>query len=136
MPGALNGIRVIDFSQWIAGPLSALLPADQGTEVTHVDRPGGPRWQTAANASLQRGKKSLSLDLKNNTDLAADRPSGQPFAINDYCPGLLGAFGLGLGLLHRLRTGGGAGAPRDLTWGCGDILATAVHADIRGQDLE
>jgi crotonobetainyl-CoA:carnitine CoA-transferase CaiB-like acyl-CoA transferase len=39
---------------------------------------------------------------------SADRPSGQPFAINDYCTGLLGAFGLGLGLLHRLRTGVGA----------------------------
>ena len=39
---------------------------------------------------------------------SADRPSGQPFAINDYCTGLLGAFGLGLGLLHRLRTGAGA----------------------------
>jgi crotonobetainyl-CoA:carnitine CoA-transferase CaiB-like acyl-CoA transferase len=39
---------------------------------------------------------------------SADRLSGQPFAINDYCTGLLGAFGLGLGLLHRLRTGEGA----------------------------
>jgi crotonobetainyl-CoA:carnitine CoA-transferase CaiB-like acyl-CoA transferase len=38
---------------------------------------------------------------------STDRPSGQPFAINDYCTGLLGAFGLGLGLLHRLRTGAG-----------------------------
>jgi crotonobetainyl-CoA:carnitine CoA-transferase CaiB-like acyl-CoA transferase len=37
----------------------------------------------------------------------ADQPAGQPFAINDYCTGLLGAFGLGLGLLHRLRTGEG-----------------------------
>jgi crotonobetainyl-CoA:carnitine CoA-transferase CaiB-like acyl-CoA transferase len=31
----------------------------------------------------------------------------QPFAIDDYCTGLLGAFGLGLGLLHRLRKGEG-----------------------------
>jgi len=38
---------------------------------------------------------------------SADRPSGQPFAVNDYCTGLLGAFGLRLGLLHRLRTGAG-----------------------------
>ena len=37
----------------------------------------------------------------------ADRPAGQPFAIDDYCTGLLGAFGLGLGLFHRLRTGEG-----------------------------
>src|SRR4030095_412207 len=38
---------------------------------------------------------------------STDRPAGQPFAIDDYCTGLLGAFGLGLGLLHRLRTGEG-----------------------------
>jgi crotonobetainyl-CoA:carnitine CoA-transferase CaiB-like acyl-CoA transferase len=38
---------------------------------------------------------------------SVDRPVGQPFAIDDYCTGLLGAFGLGLGLLHRLRTGAG-----------------------------
>jgi MYXO-CTERM domain-containing protein len=38
---------------------------------------------------------------------SADQPSGEPFAINDYCTGLLGAFGLGLGLLHRLRRGEG-----------------------------
>ncbi|HEY7493403.1 MAG TPA: CoA transferase, partial [Candidatus Tectomicrobia bacterium] len=38
---------------------------------------------------------------------SADRASGQPFAVNDYCTGLLGAFGLGLGLLHRLRKGEG-----------------------------
>ena len=60
MAGALDGIRVIDFGQWIAGPLSALLLADQGAEVIHVDPPGGARWQTPANATLQRGKHSIS----------------------------------------------------------------------------
>ena len=59
MAGALDGIRVIDFGQWIAGPLSALLLADQGAEVIHVDPPGGPRWQAPANATLQRGKKRI-----------------------------------------------------------------------------
>jgi crotonobetainyl-CoA:carnitine CoA-transferase CaiB-like acyl-CoA transferase len=38
--------------------------------------------------------------------LGNDLTFGQPFAINDYCTSLRGAFGLGLGLLHRLRTGG------------------------------
>jgi crotonobetainyl-CoA:carnitine CoA-transferase CaiB-like acyl-CoA transferase len=70
MAGALDGIRVIDFGQWLAGPLSALLLADQGAEVIHVDPPGGPRWKTAANATLQRGKKSLVLDLKTDADRA------------------------------------------------------------------
>jgi len=42
MSGALDGIRVIDFGQYLAGPLAALLLADQGAEVIRVDPPGGP----------------------------------------------------------------------------------------------
>jgi crotonobetainyl-CoA:carnitine CoA-transferase CaiB-like acyl-CoA transferase len=37
----------------------------------------------------------------------ANRAGGQPYAVNDYCTGLLGAFAVGLGLFHRLRTGEG-----------------------------
>jgi crotonobetainyl-CoA:carnitine CoA-transferase CaiB-like acyl-CoA transferase len=97
MAGALNGIRVIDFGQWIAGPLSALLLADQGAEVIHVDPPGGPRWQTAANATLQRGKKSLILDLKNNTDLASARAliGSADVLIENFRPGVMDRLGLG-----------------------------------------
>ena len=73
MAGPLHGIKVIDFGQWIAGPLSALLLADQGAEVIRVDPPGGPRWQTAANATLQRGKRRIILDLKADGDLALAR---------------------------------------------------------------
>jgi hypothetical protein len=61
MSGALDGIRVIDFGQYLAGPLAALLLADQGAEVIRVDPPGGPRWRHPANAVLQRGKY-LSAD--------------------------------------------------------------------------
>src|SRR4029434_7980333 len=73
MAGALDGIRVIDFGQWLAGPLTALLLADQGAEVIHVDPPGGPAWKTVANATLQRGKQRIVLDLKSTADLASAR---------------------------------------------------------------
>src|SRR5262249_40032850 len=73
MAGALDGVRVIDFGQWLAGPLTALLLADQGAEVIHVDPPGGPRWKTVANATLQRGKQRVVLDLKRTADLASAR---------------------------------------------------------------
>ena len=43
-PGPLAGLRVIDFGQYVAGPLTAVLLADQGADVIHVDPPGGPRW--------------------------------------------------------------------------------------------
>jgi hypothetical protein len=57
----------------MAGPLTALLLADQGAEVIHVDPPGGPFWKTVANATLQRGKQNIVLDLKSTPDLASAR---------------------------------------------------------------
>ena len=50
MAGALDGVRVIDFGQYIAGPLAAVMLADQGADVIHVDPPGGPRWQHPSDA--------------------------------------------------------------------------------------
>src|SRR5690606_10607958 len=64
MASALAGIRVIDFGQYIAGPLAAQLLADQGAEVIRVDPPGGPRWDTPANATWNRGTRSIVLDIK------------------------------------------------------------------------
>jgi crotonobetainyl-CoA:carnitine CoA-transferase CaiB-like acyl-CoA transferase len=42
MSGALEGIRVIDFGQYLAGPLAALLLADQGAEVIASTHRVGP----------------------------------------------------------------------------------------------
>src|SRR5919198_5378291 len=97
MAGALGGIRVIDFGQWIAGPLSALLLADQGAEVIHVDPPGGPRWRTPANATLRRGKKSLILDLKASADLSCARTliGSADVLIENFRPGVMDRLGLG-----------------------------------------
>ena len=73
MPGALDGIRVIDFGQYIAGPLAGMLLADQGAHVIKVDPPGGPCWNTPGNATWNRGKRSIVLDLKREADLATAR---------------------------------------------------------------
>jgi len=73
MPSALAGIRVIDFGQYIAGPLTGMLLADQGADVMRVDPSGGPVWDTPANATWNRGKRSISLDLKQPGDLDMDR---------------------------------------------------------------
>ena len=97
MAGALDGIRVIDFGQWLAGPLTALLLADQGAEVIHVDPPGGPAWKTVANATLQRGKQRIVLDLKSTADLASARGliSSADVVIENFRPGVMDRLGLG-----------------------------------------
>jgi crotonobetainyl-CoA:carnitine CoA-transferase CaiB-like acyl-CoA transferase len=64
MSSVLDGVRVIDFGQYIAGPLTGMLLADQGADVIRVEPPGGPMWGTPANATLNRGMRSILLDLK------------------------------------------------------------------------
>jgi crotonobetainyl-CoA:carnitine CoA-transferase CaiB-like acyl-CoA transferase len=103
MAGALDGIRVIDFGQWLAGPLTALLLADQGAEVIHVDPPGGPAWKTVANATLQRGKQRIVLDLKSTADLASARSliSDADVVIENFRPGVMDRLGLGWDAVRR-----------------------------------
>ncbi len=97
MASALDGIRVIDFGQWLAGPLTALLLADQGAEVIHVDPPSGPAWKTVANATLQRGKQCIVLDLKSTADLASAHGliSSADVVIENFRPGVMDRLGLG-----------------------------------------
>src|ERR1043166_2805589 len=97
MPGALQGIRVIDFGQYIAGPLAAVMLADEGADVIHVDPPGGPRWRHPADAFLNRRKRRISLDLKSADGRAtAERLiAGSDVVIENFRPGVLDRLGIG-----------------------------------------
>ena len=97
MAGALEGIRVIDFGQYIAGPLLGMLLADQGADVIKVDPPGGPRWKTAANATWNRGKRSIVLDIKQAGDLATARGlvQGADVVVENFRPGVMDRLGVG-----------------------------------------
>jgi crotonobetainyl-CoA:carnitine CoA-transferase CaiB-like acyl-CoA transferase len=61
----LEGVRVVDFSAFVAGPLAAQVLADLGAEVIKVEPPGGEAMRAAAYAvaACQRGKRSLALDI-------------------------------------------------------------------------
>ena len=95
--GALAGVRVVDFGQWIAGPLAAMLLGDQGAEVTRIDPPGGPRWKTSANATLNRGKASVVLDLERDEGRARARQliDAADVVIENFRPGVMDRLGLG-----------------------------------------
>ena len=97
MPGALDGTRVIDFGQYIAGPLTGMLLADQGADVIKVEPPGGPRWKTPANATWNRGKRSIVLDLKQEDDLATAWAlvQGADVVVENFRPGVVNRLGLG-----------------------------------------
>ncbi|MGQ4808322.1 CoA-transferase/lyase DddD [Candidatus Entotheonellaceae bacterium PAL068K] len=97
MPSALEGLHVIDFGQYIAGPLTGMLLADQGADVIRVDPPGGPVWDTPANVTWNRGKRSICLDLKQSDDLDVARRliASADVVIENFRPGVMARLGLG-----------------------------------------
>ena len=94
---ALEGLRVIDFGHYIAGPLAAVMLADQGADVVHIDPPGGPIWRTEADAFLQRGKRRITLDLKTPSDqrVAQRLVESADVLIENFRPGVMDRLGLG-----------------------------------------
>jgi crotonobetainyl-CoA:carnitine CoA-transferase CaiB-like acyl-CoA transferase len=95
--GALSGIRVIDFGQYIAGPLAAMMLGDQGADVIRVDPPGGPLWKHASDALYSRGKRRIMLDLKQPADLAIARRliDSADVVIENFRPGVMERLGVG-----------------------------------------
>ena len=87
----------MDFGQYIAGPLTGMLLADQGAEVIHIDPPGGPRFDTPANSVWGRGKRNTQLDLRS----ARGRRTAQTLVreadvvIENFRPGVMDRLDLG-----------------------------------------
>lgn len=78
--GKLDGIKVVDLSQFLPGPMMTMMMADQGAEVVKVEPPGGDPARRMAPfeagqsiwfRNLNRGKTCLELDLK--SDAGRDR---------------------------------------------------------------
>jgi len=96
-PGPLRGIRVADFGHKIAGPLTAVMLADQGADVVHIDAPGAAAADEPADAFFSRGKRRITLDLKQPDDLATARAliACSDVLIENFRPGVMSRLGLG-----------------------------------------
>jgi len=101
----LDGILVLDFSTLLPGPMATLLLAEAGAEVVKIERPGGedmrhyqPLWgKDSVNfALLNRGKKSVVLDLKNPNGHARLEPliKRADVIVEQFRPGVMGRLGL------------------------------------------
>ena len=134
----LTGVRVIDFGQYMAGPMAAMLLGDQGADVIRVDPPGGPRWNTPANATWNRNKRSIVLDLKNEADRETARKliSTADIVIENFRPGVMDRLGLGAAamtadyprLIYCSLPGFGADDPRARVKAWEGVVAAATGA--------
>ncbi|GAA3226794.1 CoA transferase [Actinocorallia longicatena] len=100
-PG-LTGVRVLDFGHRIAGPLAALLLAEAGADVVHVDSPEAARAPGPADAYLNRSKRRITLDLKTAAGRATalDLAGRADVVIENFRPGVMDRLGLGAGVLR------------------------------------
>ncbi|MBT7905787.1 MAG: carnitine dehydratase [Porticoccaceae bacterium] len=101
----LEGVRVVDFGQQIAGPAVAMVMADLGATVVHIDPPSGPQWKHQANAILNRNKSSLSLDLKTREgfDQAMELIDHADVVIESFRPGGMQRLGIDFANLRERR---------------------------------
>ena len=102
----LEGVRVLDFTRVLAGPYATMVLADLGAEVIKVELPGsgdearnfGPflGGASAYYASVNRGKKSVTLDLRTprGSRLAIDLVERSDVLVENFRPGSMARFGL------------------------------------------
>jgi crotonobetainyl-CoA:carnitine CoA-transferase CaiB-like acyl-CoA transferase len=105
--GPLSGIRVIDFGQYLAGPGTAMILADQGADVIRIERPAGPSMRGPTHAVLNRGKRAITLDLKTPEGfaIARDLIAGADVVIENFRPGVMARLGLGSDPLRQEHPG-------------------------------
>jgi crotonobetainyl-CoA:carnitine CoA-transferase CaiB-like acyl-CoA transferase len=104
MAGPLEGIRVIDLTTVVSGPVCTMILADQGADVIKVEPPGGDIARrtvgdgefTAMFVSCNRGKRSIALDLKQPAALEAVRRliAGADVLVQNFRPGTMERLGL------------------------------------------
>jgi crotonobetainyl-CoA:carnitine CoA-transferase CaiB-like acyl-CoA transferase len=106
-PGPLSGLLVADFSRVLAGPYCTMLLADLGAEVIKVESPGGDdtrSWVPPVTddgvstyfLAINRNKKSVALDLKDERDVALAKAlaARADVFVQNFKPGGLRRYGL------------------------------------------
>ncbi len=101
----LAGVKVVDFGQYMAAPAVAMMLGDLGATVVHVDPPSGPLWHTPANATLQRNKLIIHLDLKDASGLEQGLAliEEADIVIEGFAPGVMRSMGIDLDALCEAR---------------------------------
>ena len=142
MAGPLEGVKIIDFTHWLAGPFGTMILCDLGAEVIHVERitatdsnrGDGPYVNgiSSYRYSLERGKKSIQVDLKDPTGLqiVKDLINKADVVTENFSVGVMEKLDLGYeqfedtnpGLIYASCSGYGQTGPR-AQQGAFDVIA-------------
>ncbi|MCA9603079.1 MAG: CoA transferase, partial [Myxococcales bacterium] len=147
---ALTGLRVLDLSRLLPGPFATMVLADLGATVDKVEDPAGGDYlrlmppqvdgMCAAFWALNRGKRSLVLDLKSEAGRAAflDLVPTYDVLVESFRPGVMDKLGLGYGALSARSPGlifaslSGYGATGPLTKRAGHDLNYLARSGVLG----
>jgi crotonobetainyl-CoA:carnitine CoA-transferase CaiB-like acyl-CoA transferase len=114
MSQSLSDIVVIDFTTLLPGPLATLMLAEAGAEVIKIERPEGEDMrrfpppfdgEAAAFSLLNRGKKSVALDLKSEAEKERLWPliARADVLVEQFRPGVMERLGLGYEAVAKLN---------------------------------
>jgi CoA:oxalate CoA-transferase len=116
----LDGVLVLDFSQFLAGPVAAMRLADLGARVIKIERPGGgdigrqlafagrvADGDTISFHAMNRNKEGVTADLKNADDLARVKEliSHADVLIQNFRPGVMERIGLDYASVKAINPG-------------------------------
>lgn len=121
MAGIFEGLRVLELTWGISGPMAGMMLVDQGALVTRIEPPNDPFAATPGYRVWNRGKRSAELDLSRPTDLAAFLALARAadLVVDSFRPGVTDHLGIDQATLRALNprlvtcslTGYGVGNP-------------------------
>jgi crotonobetainyl-CoA:carnitine CoA-transferase CaiB-like acyl-CoA transferase len=113
MSGALSEIKIIEIASYVTGPFASQMLADMGAEVIKIEQPGrgdpfrgwGERNYSATFCSLNRNKKSLTLDLRHDEarDIVLRLAATADVMIENFRPGVMEKRRLGYHDIHAVN---------------------------------
>jgi crotonobetainyl-CoA:carnitine CoA-transferase CaiB-like acyl-CoA transferase len=114
MQGALSGVRVLDFSEYIAGPYAGQMLADMGADVIKVEPPQGDFWrlsnmiapsESRGFIGVNKGKRSISIDLKRPEAKEIVRRAAEytDIVVANYRPGVAKRLGVDYDTLSAIN---------------------------------
>lgn len=114
MPGALSGVRVLDLTTMVAGPVATMMLADQGAEVIKIESPHGDLMRHfsygrngigAPFLCCNRNKRSVAVDLKtaDGLEIVKKLIATAAVFVHNFRPGTAERIGLGEDTVRNIR---------------------------------